>query len=152
MRPNAFHFTIIPNRGRLEPTLDFGYVVTKREQPNAIYNIYNVFRVDEINIKLRRAEILYGALPENYIRRQNENRPKMTKMDLDLMRNYDYLEDMLFKVDSQATLLQLSGYYKESLDILNKKVENIRKTKDSDESVDRCIIRKADALRVSGDF
>ncbi len=31
------------------------------------------------------------------------------------MRNYDYLEDMLANVDSQATLLQLSGYYKESL-------------------------------------
>lgn len=76
----------------------------------------------------------------------------MTKMELDLMRNYDYLEDMLVKVDSQATLLQLSGYYKESLDIFNKKVENIRKTKDSEESIDRCIIRKADALRISGDF
>jgi hypothetical protein len=31
------------------------------------------------------------------------------------MRNYDYLEDMMAKVDSQATVLQLSGYYKESL-------------------------------------
>jgi hypothetical protein len=89
--------------------------LTKGEQPNVIYNIYNVFRIDEINIKTRRGEILYGALPESFIRRQNENRPKMTKMELDLMRNYDYLEDMLIKVDSQATLLQLSGYYQESL-------------------------------------
>lgn len=39
----------------------------------------------------------------------------MTKMELDLMRNYDYLEDLLIKVDSQATLLQISGYYQESL-------------------------------------
>jgi hypothetical protein len=39
-----------------------------------------VFRIDEINIKTRRGEILYGALPESYIRRQNENRLKMTKM------------------------------------------------------------------------
>lgn len=127
-------------------------MVTKRDQPNAIYNIYNAFRVDEINIKTRRGEILYGALPESYIRRQNKDRPKMTKMELDLMRNYDYLEDMLVKVDSQATLLQLSGYYKESLDIFNKKVDHIRETKDSEESMDRCIIRKADALRISGDF
>ena len=73
-------------------------------------------------------------------------------MELDLMRNYDYFEDMLVKVDSQATLLQLSGYYKESLDISNKKLDQIRKTRDSDESIDRCIIRKADALRISGDF
>lgn len=35
---------------------------------------------------------------------------------------------MLAKVDSQATLLQLSGYYQESLDVYNKKVDSVRKT------------------------
>ncbi len=36
----------------------------------------------------------------------------MSKQDLDLVRNYDYLEDLLTRADTQATLLQLSGYYK----------------------------------------
>lgn len=58
---------------------------------------------------------MYGALAKGYLTRQDENRPKMTREELDLMRNYDYLEDMMAKVDSQATVLQLSGYYKESL-------------------------------------
>lgn len=47
------------------------------------------------------------------------------------MRNYDYLEDMMEKVDSQATVLQLSGYYKQSLQIYDKKVDFIRKTTQS---------------------
>lgn len=36
----------------------------------------------------------------------------MTKSQLDLTRNYDYLEDLMGKVDSQATVLQMSGYFK----------------------------------------
>jgi hypothetical protein len=59
----------MPNRGQLDPTLDFGYVIDKEAQPSVIYNIYNVFRIDDINIKTRRGEILYGALPENIVRR-----------------------------------------------------------------------------------
>jgi tetratricopeptide (TPR) repeat protein len=59
---------------------------------------------------------------------------------------------MLVKIDSQATLLQLSGYYKESLEIYNKRVESIRKTNESSDVMDRSIICKADALRISGDY
>ena len=39
----------------------------------------------------------------------------MTKTNLDLTRNYDFIEDLMGKVDGQATLLQISGYYKDSL-------------------------------------
>ena len=35
------------------------------------------------------------------------------------------------KIDGQATLLQINGYYKESLDIYDKKVDFIRKTNES---------------------
>lgn len=52
----------------------------------------------------------------------------MTKVQLDLTRNYDYIEDLMGKIDGQATLLQLSGYYKDSLEIYDKKVDFIRKT------------------------
>lgn len=80
---------------------------------NIVFNIYNVFMIDDLNIKTRRAELLYGALPQTYVKRKEEDsRGKMTILELNLMRNYDYLEDMLANVDSQATLLQLSGYYK----------------------------------------
>lgn len=56
------------------------------------------------------------------------------------------------KIDSQATLLQLYGYHNESLEIYSKKVNSLRRTNDSEENVGRCLIRKADALRISGDM
>lgn len=52
----------------------------------------------------------------------------MSKEELDLTRNYDFVEDLMGKVDGQATLLQLSGYFKDSLDIYDKRVDFIRKT------------------------
>ena len=76
----------------------------------------------------------------------------MTKQDLDLVRNYDYLEDLLVRADSQATLLQLSGYHKESVEFYDKKVDNIRKSNESEDAMNRIIVKKADALRISGDF
>lgn len=81
-----------------------------------------------------------------------EERPHMLKGDLDLTRNYDFLEDLMGKVDGQATLLQFSGYYKDSIDIYDKKVDFIRKTNESEEVMNRCLIRKADALALTGDF
>ena len=52
----------------------------------------------------------------------------MQKAELDLTRNYDFIEDVMTRIDGQATLLQLSGYYKDSLDIYDKKVEHLKKT------------------------
>lgn len=69
-----------------------------------------------------------------------------------MVRNYDYIEDTMSKIDSQATLLQLYGYHNESLEVYNKKIDIVRKSKDSEENIGRCLIQKADALRASGDF
>jgi hypothetical protein len=80
------------------------------------------------------------------------DRHSLPERDLKLLRNFDYLEDLMMKIDSQATLLQLSGYYKESLEVYDKKVDFIRKTAESEESVNKCLIFKADALRRSGEF
>lgn len=52
----------------------------------------------------------------------------MSRYEEDLMRNYDYLQDLIIKIDSQATILQLSGYHSEGLEIYDKKVNFIRKT------------------------
>lgn len=56
------------------------------------------------------------------------------------------------KIDSQATVLQLSGYFKESLEIYDKKVDFIRKSNESDENMNRCLIKKADALTLNGEY
>lgn len=66
-----------------------------------------------------------------YIRRQELDRHLLSNVELDLLRNFDYLEDMMMKIDSQATLLQLSGYYQESLQVYDKKVDFIRKSNES---------------------
>ena len=42
------------------------------------------------------------------------------------------MEDLMAKIDGQATLLQMSGYYKDSLDIYDKKVDFIRKSSESE--------------------
>lgn len=85
-------------------------------------------------------------------RQDQEFRLAMTKTELDLTRNYDFLEDLMSKVDGQATLLQMSGYYKDSLEIYDKKVDFVRKSSQSEETINRCLIRKADALALSGQF
>jgi hypothetical protein len=85
-------------------------------------------------------------------RQEELGRTKMTKSELNLTRNYDYLEDLMGKIDSQATVLQLSGYFKESLEIYDKKVDFIRKTNESDEIMNRCLIKKADALALNGEY
>ena len=76
----------------------------------------------------------------------------MTKTNLDLTRNYDFIEDLMGKVDGQATILQISGYYKDSLEIYDKKVDFIRKTNESDDTMNKCLIRKGDALAMCGDY
>lgn len=104
-------------------------------------------------MKTRKGEICYGILPIMDKKRQSEQaRLGMTKIELDLTRNYDFIEDLMSKVDGQATLLQLSGYYKDSLEIYDKKVDFIRKTNESEETMNRCLIRKADALALSGEI
>lgn len=74
---------------------------------------------------------MYGALAMAHIRRQELDRHLLNSVELDLLRNFDYLEDMMLKIDSQATLLQLSGYYQESLEVYDKKVDFIRKSNES---------------------
>ena len=39
---------------------------------NLLFNIYNVFKVEAINMKTRRGELLYGELPVIDKMRQNE--------------------------------------------------------------------------------
>jgi hypothetical protein len=130
-RPNAIRFLVTVYKADKKDELDFGYIKYNNE---VLVNIYNVFRVEanEFNLKTRKVELLYGILPIlDQQRTYEEGRTAMSKEDLDLTRNIDFIEDLMGKVDGQATLLQLSGYYKDSLEIYDKKVDFIRKTNES---------------------
>lgn len=43
-----------------------------------------------------------------------------------LIRNYDYVEELIRNDNSQAVILQMSGYFKESLEVYDKKVEYLK--------------------------
>ena len=49
------------------------------------------------------------------------------------MRNYDYVEELIRRDNSQAVILQMSGYFKESLEVYDRKVEYLRKIGASEE-------------------
>ena len=51
----------------------------------------------------------------------------MKKIELDPLRNQDYIDYLMSKNDGQITILQLNGYYKESLEIIEKKIQNMKK-------------------------
>lgn len=55
-------------------------------------------------------------------------------------------------MDSQAMILQLSGYHQESLEVFDRKINDIRKTSESDQAIEQCLLHKADALRIGGDL
>ena len=68
--------------------MDFGLVEYKNQ---ILVNIYNVFGVDKVT-KRSTAEVLYGVLPmKDKMRQDEEFRLGMSKQDLDLTRNYDFL-------------------------------------------------------------
>ena len=75
----------------------------------------------------------------------------MSHTELDLTRNYDFFQDLVSKVDGQATLLQSSGYYQDSIDLYEKKISSVKKISDLN-AVHMCLIRKGDAMAISGDY
>jgi hypothetical protein len=123
--------------------------------PNVIFNIYNVFQVMQIVAAKGEGNLLYGMLASNFERRKvKEKRMEMSEKELDLVRNYDYLEDMMGRIDGQAALLQMSGYLKDSLEMYDRRVELLKGSDDasSEEEIGRCVVLKADALRRSGEY
>ena len=142
-----YKFDVQQYSGIKEDELDFGYLMRKEGKGGEVYyNIYNVFKVDKINTKIQRGTIFYGALANLRKRRdtfleQLENKPSEGEKqegrpkdpnELDLLRNHDYLEDQLSKMNSQAMILQLSGYHQESLEVFDKKIDSIRSTNEDD--------------------
>jgi tetratricopeptide (TPR) repeat protein len=132
--------------------LDFGYWVENdlQEGPNVIFNIYNVFEISEIEEKSM--TILYGSLAHVVCKREKERNSRLNPHQLNLLRNYDYLEDIISRINSQATILQMSGYFQDSLEVYNQKLSVIRKSQASQELLDEHTIQLGDAYRINEDF
>ena len=69
-----------------------------------------------------------------------------------MIRNYDYIEDLMRTINNQAKVLQISGHLKDSLIIYNQKIEHIRKTQPPKEVIDRHIIEMGDAYRINEEY
>jgi hypothetical protein len=61
---------------------------------------------------------------------------------------------MMGNIDGQVTLLQMSGYLKDSLNMYDRRVELLKGSYDvcTEEEIGRCVVLKADALRRSGEY
>jgi uncharacterized protein YbgA (DUF1722 family) len=68
------------------------------------------------------------------------------------LRNFDYIEELIRRDNSQAVILQISGYFKESLEIYDKKVEFLRKTKAPETDLAKFIILRGDSYRMNEDY
>ena len=124
------HLTVSMDRRSRPDHLDFGFVEHKGR---ILVNIYNVFEVEEAS-KRQSAQLTYGILPVLHVKRQDKEfrLNGMSDHSKDMTRNYDFLEDLMSKVDGQATILQINGYYKDSLEVYDRKVDLIRKTNESE--------------------
>jgi hypothetical protein len=69
-----------------------------------------------------------------------------------LLRNYDYVEELIRRDNSQAVILQMSGYFKESLEVYDKKVDYLRKVNAKEEELAKYVILRGDAYRMTEDY
>ena len=59
---------------------------------------------------------MYGALAEAYANRANpDSTRRVTEKEVALLRNYDYLQKFRENDCTQGSVLQMSGYFKNSL-------------------------------------
>lgn len=82
-------------------------------------------------------------------REKNRNEYRLTPHEERLMRNYDYLEDIISGINSQATVLQMSGYFKESIEVYDRKFQYIRKSQPSQEVLDKHTIEMGDVYMMN---
>ena len=90
--------------------------------PDILFNIYNFFKIDEFESEIREATLSYGALAELSHKRQFQRSDRLTPQEERLIRNYDYIEDLMRTINNQAKVLQISGHLKDSLIIYNQKI------------------------------
>jgi hypothetical protein len=73
--------------------------------------------------------LIYGPLSEaHYNRSDQTSKKRLTDNEAMLLRNFDYVEELIRNDNSQAAILQMSGYFKEALEVYDRKVEALRQT------------------------
>ena len=100
----------------------------------------------------REGILSYGALAELSHKRQFQRADRLTPFEERLIRNFDYVEDLMKNVNDQAKVLQMSGHLKDSITIYNQRIEQIRKSEPSKEIIDKHIIEMGDAYRINEEY
>lgn len=142
------------SKNKKDDSLDFGFYVEKgvEKGPDILFNIYNFFRIDDFETEIREATLSYGALAQLSYKRQFQRAERLTPHEERLIRNFDYIEDVMKNVNGQAKVLQISGHLKDSLTIYTQKIEHIRKSQPSKEVIERHMIEMGDAYRINEDY
>ena len=97
--------------------------------------------------------MIYGSLAEAYYNRgEQTSKKRLTENETVLLRNYDYLQNIIEKDNSQAIVLQMSGYFKETLEVYDKKVEYLKKIRAPEAELNKYIILRGDAFRLNEDY
>ena len=141
-------------KNKKDDRLDFGFYLNKKKQDgyDIIINIYNFFKIDEFIMDEREGILSYGALAELSHKRQFQRADRLTPFEERLIRNFDYVEDLMKNVNDQAKVLQMSGHLKDSITIYNQRIEQIRKSEPSKEIIDKHIIEMGDAYRINEEY
>jgi hypothetical protein len=118
-----------------------------------IFNIYNFFKVEEIDVKKGQGTLIYGSLAEAFYNRADQtSKKRVTDKETMLLRNYDYLQYLVEPDKSQAVVLKMHGYFKESLEIYEKKVEFLKAVKAPASEISKYQILRGDAYRLNEEF
>ena len=152
---NSFLFEVTFTERRREEKLDFGYVISedKSIKRNVIFNIYNFFQLETFVPEKRTGTLIYGPLSEAYYNRADQtSKRRLTENEAMLIRNYDYVEELIRNDNSQAVILQMSGYFKESLEVYDKKVEYLKQASAKETELAKYVILRGDAYRMTEDY
>lgn len=76
----------------------------------------------------------------------------MTDKETMLLRNYDYLQYLVEPDKSQAVVLKMHGYFRESLEIYEKKVEYLKGINAPASEISKYQILRGDAYRLNEEF
>lgn len=134
--------------------LDFGFVISEDTslRRNVIFNIYNFFKLEELE-QGKVGHILYGPLAEAYYKRADTtSKVRVTENETMLLRNMDYLQDLIRRDVSQAVILQMTGSFKEALDVYDRKVEYMRKINAPQSEINKFVLLRGDAYRLNEDY
>lgn len=65
---NSFLFEVTFTKRPREKELDFGFVISENKsiKKNVIFNIYNFFQMERLDVEKRMGTLVYGSLAESF--------------------------------------------------------------------------------------